>query len=81
VRLRRARCRVGTPAGKIHAKAIVTRKLAEQPGHPSSLTVEGWSKDAMSDKARQITYIAAITVSTLGWLIFLYELADYLLEG
>jgi len=35
----------------------------------------------LSDKARQITYIAAITVSTLGWLIFLYELADYLLEG
>jgi len=41
VRLRRARCRVGTPARKIHAKTIVTRKLSEQPGRPSRLTAGG----------------------------------------
>lgn len=33
------------------------------------------------ERARQITYIAAITISTFGWLTLLYELADYLIEG
>jgi hypothetical protein len=35
----------------------------------------------MSERARQITHIAALTISTFGWLIFLYELAGYLIEG
>jgi len=35
----------------------------------------------MSERARQITYIAAITVSMFGWLAFLYGLAAHLIEG
>ncbi len=34
----------------------------------------------MPENARQITYITAVSIATAGWLFFLYEVAEYLIE-